>query len=49
MLIATTLNRMWSNELDALKQQYELYKTKRANNGQKTTQKKSRGKEKIIN
>ena len=49
VLIATTLNRMWLNELDALKQQYELYKTKRANNGQKTTQKKSRGKEKIIN
>lgn len=45
-LIATTLNRMWLNELDALKQHYETYKKKRANQGQKIEQKKAAGNKK---
>jgi hypothetical protein len=42
-LIATTLNRMWLNELDALKQHYDVYKKKRNNQSQKTEQKKTTG------
>jgi hypothetical protein len=42
-LIATTLNRMWLNELDALKQHYDVYKKKRNNQLQKTEQKKTTG------
>ena len=42
-LIATTLNRMWLNELDTLKQHYDVYKKKRNNQLQKTEQKKTTG------